>query len=275
MQRKIQIGEVVERSKKLEAMLKNLQAEGRGLHELVSSIQDKLDQELSNKLRFIATIRNNAIHNPEFDIGADIERFNSACDEAETELNKLIKPERKKRAAKKKNNNPKFNHLFLLPFIPGAHIIYFAFILVLSIIGSSRYIIMLAFYPPAFFAIIQGVVENNMVKIWTGAGIFTVLYVCGMFLPPKRFPGFRYIPFLNIAGILSRLKNKIRWRLFFIAAIFIILTILSGIAIFSWRQYLLGVFLFFLAYLGGIVFFLYVGRKKQAGTDKYGRIQRK
>ena len=55
MQRKIQIGEIVERSKRLEATLKTIGAEGRGLHEQTSSIQDKLGEELCKNLRFVAT----------------------------------------------------------------------------------------------------------------------------------------------------------------------------------------------------------------------------
>ena len=119
MQNKIQIGEIVERSKKLEAMLKALNAQGRGMHELVSSIQDKIPSELNKKLRFIATIRNNAIHDLEFNIDENIDEFHSACDEAEDSLKKLIKPKKRNTRKTKKTPAPlEFNSLFLLPFIP-------------------------------------------------------------------------------------------------------------------------------------------------------------
>lgn len=262
MERKIQIGEIVERSKKLEAMLKTAGAEGRGLHALVSSVQDRLDPELNQKLRFIAAVRNNAVHNLEFELEADFAGFNSACDEAERELGKLLKPKRRE-SAKKTPDAPAFNYLFLLPFIPGAHIVYFFFILILSMLCGSRYIIMLALYLLAFTEIIRGAAERDTAEIWIGAGTFAALYVCGMFMPSKRFPGLRWLPLLNIAGIFSGLKDKVQWKLFFIANIFIILTIFSLISIFSWEQYWLGVFLFFLAYTGGIAFFLYAGRKKR------------
>jgi hypothetical protein len=274
MERKIQIGEIVERSKKLEAMLKSGGGEGRGLHELVTSIQDKLDAELNKKLRFIATIRNNAIHDLDFDIASNMESFNSACNEAETELKKIVKPKRRK-SAKKPQKEAKFNYLFLLPFIPGANIIYFFFILVLSMVCGSRYIILLALYVLAFTEIIRGATENDTEEIWVGAGTLAVLYIFGIFMPSKRFPRLRYVPLLNITGIFSGLKDKVQWNLFFMANIFILLTIFSGFAIFSWNQYLLGIALFILAYIGGIVLFLYAGRKKQDETDKYGRIKRK
>ncbi len=267
MHKKIQIGEIVERSKKLEAMLKNLDAEGRGMHELISSVQNKFDAELNKKLRFIATIRNNAIHDTEFNINDNIERFHSACDEAEIELKKIIKPVSTKRTARKKksrkNHSPsEFNYLFLLPFIPGLNIIYFFFLLILSIFCGLKHIIMIILYLLSFAETTRGIINCNKLQTFIGAGIFLILYVCSIFIQSHRFPKLHYMPFLNIAILMADIKIKIYWKLFVITSLFIILCIASGISIFVLNYFLTGIILFVTAYIGGIIFFIYAGRKK-------------
>ena len=266
MQKKIKIGEIVERSKNLEAMLKSLEAEGRGMHELISSVQDKLEPELNKKLRFIATIRNQAIHEPEFDFESDFEAFCIACEEAGQELEKIIKPAPRKRAARKKKEKitpvgTGFNYLFLLPFIPGLNIIYFIFIWFLSLLSSSKYITVLILYLLSFAAVIEGIIKNNEEHIIIGAGIFVVLYMYNIFIPSRHFPKLRYAPLLNIAIVIANTKTEIYWRLFFIANIFIVLSIASGFLILVRDQYIAGAVLFGIAYLGGIGFFIYAGKR--------------
>lgn len=269
MQNKIQIGEIVERSKKLEAMLKKLEAEGRGMHELISSVQDKLNAELNKKLRFIATIRNQAIHEPEFDLDSDFEAFCTACEETGQELEKIIKPTSRKKTVRKKTAKVAktaptatgFNFLFLLPFIPGLNIIYFIFIWILSLLSSSKYITILILYLLSFATAIEGIIKNNEEHIIIGAGIFVVLYMFNIFIPSRHFPKLRYVPLLNIAIVIANTKTEIYWKLFFIANIFIILSIASGILILVREQYIAGAVLFGIAYLGGIGFFIYAGKR--------------
>ena len=266
MDKKIQIGEIVERSKNLEAMLKRLKAEGRGMHELISSIQEKLEPELNKKLRFIATIRNQAIHEPEFDIDSDFEAFCAACEEAGLELAKIIKPVLRKRAVRKEKEKitpagTGFNYLFLLPFIPGLNIIYFIFIWFLSLLSSAKYITILILYLLSFAAVIEGIIKNNEEHMIIGAGIFVVLYMYNIFIPSRYFPKLRYVPLLNIAIVIANTNTEIYWRLFFIASIFIILSIASGFLILVREQYIAGAVLFGIAYFGGIGFFIYAGKR--------------
>ncbi len=264
MQKKIQIGEIVERSKKLEALLKALEAEGRGMHELISSVQDKLEPELNKKLRFIATIRNQAIHEPEFDLDSDFERFCASCEEAEQILKKIVFPKKAARKQKEKITPPPagFNFLFLLPFIPGLNIIYFFFILLLSVLPSAKYITALILYLLSFAVITEGIIKHDETHIILGAGVFAVLYMYNIVIPPRRFSKFRYVPLLNILIVTANIKTEIYWKLFFIANIFIIMSAASGFFIFIRDQLLTGIVLFAAAYLGGIILFLYSGKKK-------------
>ena len=271
MEKKIQIGEIVERSKNLEAMLKKLDAEGRGMHELISSIQEKLELELIKKLRFIATLRNQAIHETEFDIDSDFDAFCDACEEVEQTLDKLIKPKVRKRTVRKpKKKDEKtspaaaeFNYLFLLPFIPGLNIIYFFFILILSVLASTKYMIILMLYLLSFAGVTEGIMKNNEEHITIAAGIFAGLYMYNIFIPSKNFQKLRYIPILNIVIVISKIKNVIHWRLFFFAIIFILMSMASGVLVFVREQYIAGAIAFALAYLGGIILFIAAGKQVQ------------
>ena len=54
---------VINASKRLEALLEQrLGATGRGLHEKVSSVEQRLDVQVARDLRFLATVRNQLVH---------------------------------------------------------------------------------------------------------------------------------------------------------------------------------------------------------------------
>ena len=80
----------VTRTKALESLLERLGAAGRGLHEKVSSVQQKLAPALVKKLRFVATVRNKIVHDSDYARIDDRDGFLRACDEAEAELNALL-----------------------------------------------------------------------------------------------------------------------------------------------------------------------------------------
>ena len=80
----------VTRAKALEAVLEQLGATGKGLHEKVSSLQQKLAPPLVKKLRFVATVRNMIVHDSDYATIDDRDGFVRACDEAEAELNAML-----------------------------------------------------------------------------------------------------------------------------------------------------------------------------------------
>ncbi|WP_425615251.1 hypothetical protein NA78x_005151 [Anatilimnocola sp. NA78] len=80
----------VKRCKRLEALLeKNFGADGRGLHEKVSSVERELTPALVKRLRFIATVRNKLVHEADTDTLQDRRAYLTACDSSELELKKL------------------------------------------------------------------------------------------------------------------------------------------------------------------------------------------
>ena len=83
----------ITRTKALESLLENgLGATGKGLHEKVSSVQDRLTPPLVKKLRFVATIRNKIVHESDYQKMDDRAGFERACDEAEGELRSMSAP---------------------------------------------------------------------------------------------------------------------------------------------------------------------------------------
>ncbi|QJW96877.1 DUF4145 domain-containing protein [Frigoriglobus tundricola] len=83
----------ITRVKALESLLEHaLGATGKGLHEKVSSVQDRLPPQLVRKLRFVATVRNKIVHESAYTQIDDPGGFVRACDEAEAELRALTAP---------------------------------------------------------------------------------------------------------------------------------------------------------------------------------------
>lgn len=72
---------VIEKTKKIESILSDMGAEGKGLNEKLNSIEHKFDEKLKKAIRFIATIRNKLIHENDFKMDDKLEKaFNETYD---------------------------------------------------------------------------------------------------------------------------------------------------------------------------------------------------
>ncbi len=80
------IEKVVMRTRTLEKLLRtHYHAQGRGLHQLITSCEERLPHDVIAKLRYIATVRNKVVHEEGFKLD-DRKGFISACDDCEKEL---------------------------------------------------------------------------------------------------------------------------------------------------------------------------------------------
>ncbi|WP_264878254.1 DUF4145 domain-containing protein [Vibrio agarivorans] len=80
------IEKVVIRTRRLEKLLRvQYHAEGRGLHQLITSCEERLPHDVVGRLRFVATIRNKVVHEEDF-VFDEVDDFFSACDVCEEEL---------------------------------------------------------------------------------------------------------------------------------------------------------------------------------------------
>jgi len=80
------IEQVVLRTRKLERLLREqYHARGKGLHQLISSCEERLPHDVIAKLRFVATIRNKVVHEDRYKL-EDRRAFLAVCNECEKEL---------------------------------------------------------------------------------------------------------------------------------------------------------------------------------------------
>ncbi|PSW04979.1 DUF4145 domain-containing protein [Photobacterium lipolyticum] len=77
---------VVTRSRRIEHLLRqHYHAEGKGLHQLINSCEERLPHEILPKLRFIASVRNKTVHEEGYQLD-DKQGFLRACHDCEKEL---------------------------------------------------------------------------------------------------------------------------------------------------------------------------------------------
>ncbi|KII80269.1 hypothetical protein [Vibrio renipiscarius] len=80
------IDSVVKRTRKIEHLLRTqYHAEGKGLHQLITSSEERLPHNIIGKLRYIATIRNKIVHEHDYKLKSRRD-FLEVCDECEKEL---------------------------------------------------------------------------------------------------------------------------------------------------------------------------------------------
>jgi hypothetical protein len=61
------IEKVVTRTRTIEKLLRTqYHAEGKGLHQLITSCEERLPHDVIGKLRYIATIRNKIVHEEDY-----------------------------------------------------------------------------------------------------------------------------------------------------------------------------------------------------------------
>ena len=83
----------VKSSKKIESTLQRvLGAQGKGLHEKVSSVENSISTALVKRIRYIASIRNKLIHDESVKKISDRPAFKAAVKHVSKELKKLEQP---------------------------------------------------------------------------------------------------------------------------------------------------------------------------------------
>jgi hypothetical protein len=72
---------VIKKTKKIETILVKMGAEGKGLHEKVSSIEHLIEENTVKSIRFVASIRNKLLHEDDFEMTSELLLdFENACE---------------------------------------------------------------------------------------------------------------------------------------------------------------------------------------------------
>ncbi|MFA0087270.1 DUF4145 domain-containing protein [Vibrio sp. 10N.286.49.C2] len=80
------IESVVLQTRRIEKLLRQqYRADGKGLHQLITSCEERLPHDVVGKLRYIATIRNKIVHEDDYQLD-DKRSFMRTCAECEQEL---------------------------------------------------------------------------------------------------------------------------------------------------------------------------------------------
>lgn len=80
------IEQVVKRTRRIEKLLRlQYHANGKGLHQLITSCEERLPRDVVKKLRYIATIRNKIVHEDNYKL-ENKAKFLTVCNECEKEL---------------------------------------------------------------------------------------------------------------------------------------------------------------------------------------------
>ncbi len=80
------IEKVVQRTRRIEKLLRiHYHADGKGLHQLITSCEERLPHDVIDKLRYVATIRNKVVHEDGFQLD-DRRLFIAVCNDCEREL---------------------------------------------------------------------------------------------------------------------------------------------------------------------------------------------
>lgn len=80
------IESVVLQTRRIEKLLRQqYRADGKGLHQLITSCEERLPHDVVGKLRYIATIRNKIVHEDDYQLD-DKRGFMQVCSECEQEL---------------------------------------------------------------------------------------------------------------------------------------------------------------------------------------------
>ncbi|HOO32763.1 MAG TPA: hypothetical protein PK466_10005 [Thermotogota bacterium] len=89
-----QIEEVVRLTREIESLLDQLGASGRGMHEKISSVENKFDKETIKKMRWVATLRNKTMHEHGFKIDS-MSEFKAVASDLIKQLKKMNKSKKK------------------------------------------------------------------------------------------------------------------------------------------------------------------------------------
>lgn len=95
--------QVIMQTKKIETLLEqNFGASGRGLHEKTSSVESTLREDITKKLRYIASVRNKLMHEDGYSL-SDTDNFTSQCENV-VEYLTINKAKRTRFNSKSQNN---------------------------------------------------------------------------------------------------------------------------------------------------------------------------
>ena len=115
---------ILDKTKKIETLLSEMGAVGKGLHQKLSSIESHIDKGIVRSIRFIASIRNKFLHDANFKLTDELlSDFESSCEKV---LRYLIAKNSESQKTNNKNQKSKriSSWKLLVLYLIGAAMLY-------------------------------------------------------------------------------------------------------------------------------------------------------
>ena len=254
--RAVMIGEVILLSRQIESKLHELcaPAEAAGLHALTELLGSRLPESLQRELHFIATIRNGAAHEADFDLSeAEFSRYKNAVAHALKSIEALFPNKTadnanasgENTAAQTENtesgaeeNDPEkrlaveqelfdaiVRKLSMLGYFPISGVLFLLYILLYAMFLQGYLVLLTALYGCAVILGIKGWMSPaDRGLLYIGGVTFVLVYVVtavlGFRKPVKHLPKFVYmLPGLNVIYLPLRWLGDLQWGKFLTAAV--------------------------------------------------------
>ncbi len=241
------VGEIILQSRQIESQLHKICAtDVTGLHALTELTGSKLPEDIKRQLHYIATIRNRAAHESEFDLSEnDFLHYQQTVSNVGNALIKLF-PEASGNSGSIKTFDDEKEldmavekELFAqwrqkisrLGYIPGIGVVFLLFLLVHALFMQYYLLLLALIFACASILSWRGWHDPmDRGLLYIGAGALGMVHICLMILcfaaPVKGVPKLLGLfPILNIFYLLVRYLRNLKWGEF--------LTALAGLALFA------------------------------------------
>ena len=247
------IGEIILASRQIESRLHAIcdPCEAAGLHALTELLSNRLPESLQRELHYIATIRNNAAHDADFNITAeDAARYKHAVEHAMKTLDTLFPAQDSQTAnavsapapeatdTADAESDPEKNlaveqelfaeitrKLAILGYFPVAGLLFLLYVLSYAVFLQGYLVLLTALYGCAVILGIKGYMspaDRGLLYVAGSAVLFAYIAtaVLSFCAPVKKLPKIiGILPGVNILYLVIRFLRDLQWGRFLVSAV--------------------------------------------------------
>ena len=290
------IGEIILASRQIESRLHAIcdPCEAAGLHALTELLSNRLPESLQRELHYIATIRNNAAHDADFNITAeDAARYKHAVEHAMKTLDTLFPAQDSQTAnavpapapeaadTADAESDPEKNlaveqelfaeitrKLAILGYFPVAGLLFLLYVLSYAVFLQGYLVLLTALYGCAVILGIKGYMspaDRGLLYVGSAAFVFvyTVTAILGFRKPLKHLPKFIcLLPGINVIYLPVRWLIDLAWGRF-LTAFFGLAAFAGAVVLVCKGQYSYGALCVGISWIASLTAAILWGRKSE------------
>ena len=223
------VGRIILLAREIEQQLHLLcNSDAAGIHNLTELAGEQLGSHTRRRLHYIAAIRNQAAHEADFSLSRDeFENYCACVEQVKNELAQLtghISPDKNEPEPVEELNLEVERELWksinrklaLLGYLPGAGMIYSAYLLFLALFGQLFTVLGMIIYVCSVILMIKGFYQDKTlmyVAIFFLATVYIAVAVMALKNPPvRKIPGIIWLlPGINAIALLLRWIKYMPW----------------------------------------------------------------